>query len=99
MDVANFRKFSSWFIKEHLLGRGLQYVGTRTLDIYLLHYFFLPESLLLYNRQLPVYDSRWLEIIVVLGEAIVVLAVCLIASYVIRLSPFLAHYLFGVQQK
>lgn len=94
-----FRKFASWFTKERLLGRSLQYIGTRTLDIYLLHFFFLPESLLFYNRQLLVYGNKGLEVLVVLGEAFAVLAACLMASHIIRLSPFLAYYLFGVRRQ
>jgi len=99
MVFTFFRQFASWFIKGRPLGRCLQYVGTRTLDIYLLHFFFLPESMLLYNRQLLVYGNKALEAAVVLGESLVVLALCLLASYIIRLSPFLAHYLFGVKPK
>lgn len=99
MVFTFFRKFSSWFTKERFLGRGLQFVGTRTLDIYLLHFFFLPESLLLYNRQILAYDNKMLEVGVVIGEALVVLVVCLIVSYMIRLNPIFAHYLFGVQQR
>lgn len=94
-----FRKFSSWFTKERVIGRSLQYVGTRTLDVYLLHFFFLPESLLYYNRQILTYGNKVLEVVAVLGEALAVLAVCLVVSYAIRLSPFLAHYLFGVGRK
>jgi hypothetical protein len=45
------------------------------------------------------YNSKWVEIGVVMGEALVVLACCLVASYILRLSPFLAKYLFGVKQK
>ena len=99
MVFTFFRYFASWFTKERTLGRSLQYVGTRTLDIYLLHFFFLPESLLSYNRQLLAYNSKWVEIGVVMGEALVVLACCLVVSYILRLSPFLAKYLFGVKQK
>ena len=98
MVFTFFRYFASWFTKERVLGRSLQYVGTRTLDIYLLHFFFLPESMLAYNRQLLTYGNKFLEVSVVLGEALLVLAACLIASYIIRLSPFLAKYLFGVQK-
>ncbi len=98
MVFTFFRYFTSWFMKERVLGRSLQYVGTRTLDIYLLHFFFLPESMLLYNRQLLAYDSKWLEVGVVMGEALVVLACCLTTSYIIRLSPFLTKYLFGVRR-
>jgi len=99
MVFTSFRYFASWFTKERVLGRNLQYVGTRTLDIYLLHFFFLPESWLSYNRQLLTYNSKWVEIAVVMGEALVVLACCLIVSYILRLSPFLAKYLFGVRKK
>jgi peptidoglycan/LPS O-acetylase OafA/YrhL len=99
MVFTFFRKFASLFTKERMLGRSLQYIGTRTLDIYLLHFFFLPESMLLYNRQLLNYGNKILEVAVVMGEALLVLAACLVASYVIRLSPFLGKYLFGVKDK
>lgn len=99
MVFTFFRKFASWFTKDRLAGRALQYVGTRTLDVYLMHFFFLPEFLLLYNRQILPYDNRLLEVAVVLAEALVVLVACLIASYLLRLSPFLAKYLFGVKGK
>lgn len=75
----------------------LKYIGTRTLDIYLLHYFFLPRFLLPYGEQLSAYNSRPLEFLVAMMLALVVLALSLLASYVIRLSPFLGHYLFGVK--
>ena len=75
----------------------LKYIGTRTLDIYLLHYFFLPRFLLAYAPQLSAYDNKFLEFIIALSIALVVVAVCLLVSYLIRLSPFLGHYLFGVK--
>ena len=75
----------------------LTYIGTRTLDVYLLHYFVLPRFLLLYAPQLRVYDSKPLEFVVALVLALMVVAICLLASYLIRLSPILAHYLFGVK--
>ncbi len=80
------------------LSAPLQYVGTRTLDIYLLHYFFLPRFLMPYGEQLRAYDCQFLEFLVVMVVALIVLALSLLASYVIRLSPFLGHYLFGVNR-
>ena len=76
---------------------SLQYVGTRTLDIYLLHYFFLPRFLLVYGEQLRAYDNKLLEFFVALVLALIVVGLCLIASRIIRLSPFLAKYLLGVK--
>ena len=77
----------------HCLG----YIGTRTLDIYLLHYFILPRFLLPYGEQLQAYGSKLLEFFVALALALVIVAVCLLISYIIRLSPFLGHYLFGIK--
>ena len=76
----------------------LKYIGTRTLDIYLLHYFFLPRFLLIYAHQLQAVDSRLLEFVVAILLSLIVVAVCLLVSYVIRLNPFLGHYLFGVKR-
>ena len=92
-----FRSFTLWFTKEKLLGRSLQYVGTRTLDIYLLHYFVLPRFLLLYRDQLFVCDNQVWQFLVAMVLALLVVLVCLIVSYVVRLSPILGHYLFGVK--
>ena len=75
----------------------LKYVGTRTLDIYLLHYFFLPRFLMVYAPHLQAYDSRFVEFVVIMVISLIILVLCLITSYVIRLSPFLGHYLFGAK--
>ena len=75
----------------------LKYVGTRTLDIYLLHYFFLPRFLMAYAPQLQAYDSRLIEFVVIMVISLIILVLCLITSYIIRLSPFLGHYLFGAK--
>ena len=81
----------------HLTFRSLIYIGTRTLDIYLLHYFLLPRFLLPYGEQLRAYDNTPLEFIAALVLALIVVALCLLVSRIIRLSPFLARYLFGVR--
>ena len=91
-----FRLSATWLTKSRL-SRPLQYVGTRTLDIYLLHYFFLPRFLMPYADQLRACDSHLVEFLVIMGVSLIVLSLSLLASYVIRLSPFLGHYLFGVK--
>lgn len=98
MIFTCFRLFSPWLEKIHL-SKPLQYVGTRTLDIYLLHYFFLPRFLISYAGRLQAFDNQVVEFIVILAIALIVLAITLLASYIIRLSPFLGHYLFGVKYK
>ena len=76
----------------------LKYIGTRTLDIYLLHYFFLPRFLLPYGEQLRSWHCRPIEFVAALTLALMVVVACLAASYVLRLSPFLARWLFGVRK-
>ena len=92
-----FRSFSSFFTKDRWLGRSLQYIGTRTLDIYLLHYFLLPKFLILYKDQLQAYNNKMFEFLVAMILAVIVIGLCLLASYVIRINHFLGHYLFGVR--
>ncbi len=77
------------------LCRPLPFIGRRTLDIYLLHYFFLPRFLVAYSPQLLAYDSHLVEALAALGVALPVVALSLLASRVIRYSPFLARWLFG----
>ena len=81
----------------HLPSSILKFVGTRTLDIYLLHYFFLPEFLLPHATPLLTAIPSPLLPIVVLLVALAVLALCLATSYLLRFSPILGRYLFGAK--
>lgn len=94
---TTFRILARYLSKDRWLGCGLQYIGTRTLDVYLLHYFLLPKFLILYSDQLQAYDNRMSEFLVAMTSALVVISLCLFVSYLIRLNPFLGRYLFGVK--
>jgi fucose 4-O-acetylase-like acetyltransferase len=96
MVFTCFRHGISWLEKLHL-SKPLHYVGTRTLDIYLLHYFFLPRFLMPYADQLRTYNSQFIELLVVMAISLIVLTITLLTSFIIRLSPFLGYYLFGVK--
>jgi hypothetical protein len=50
-----------------------------------------------YADQLKAFDSHFVEFWVILGVSLMVLFLSLLASYIIRLSPFIGHYLFGVK--
>ena len=95
--VFTIFRLSTLSLKKLHLSEPLQYVGTRTLDIYLLHYFFLPRFLMPYAGQLKAFASQFLEFWAILAISLIVLSLSLLASYIIRLSPFLGHYLFGVK--
>ena len=90
-----FRHYSDFFSDKTALGRCLQFIGRRTLDIYLLHYFFLPKLPMVgeffrVNRHNFILDTT-----AALAVALVVVAFCVITSQLLRVSPFLKKYLFG----
>lgn len=93
-----FRTYSQHFTSDRMAGRVLQGIGRKTLDIYLLHYFFLP-----YIPQLKgiVSDSKNSVLELLIGGIIsmAVIWVCIIVSNVLRTSPILAKYLFGAKDK
>ena len=99
LTVAFFRHFTDIFSSTVMMGRIMQYIGKRTLDIYLLHYFFM-EPLSTYEI-LNFSDSRlsFLHFVICICLSVLVMAGCLFLSNVLRTSPFLGHYLFGVKVK
>lgn len=97
LSFAFFRKYEDVFSHETRMGRWLQYVGQRTLDVYLLHFFFLPGNLEWLGRYVMGNGNPTVELFVSLAIAIMVVCLCLLMSNIIRLSPTLAHWLFGVK--
>lgn len=91
-----FKKYSSFLCETTFVGKFLQYIGRRTLDIYLLHYFFLPKNVLMLLHN-DVSDPVS-EFVIVGFFSIVTLFFCLVVSGIIRVSPSLAHLLFGVKK-
>ena len=94
-----FMKNENLFTQETRFGRVLQYVGRRTLDIYLLHYFFLPRNLEVVGKFFSTYQNPSLELFVTLALAIAVVTLSLLMSKIIRMSPLLADWLLGVKKK
>ena len=92
-----FRKYEHLFFHDTTVGRSLQYIGTHTLDIYLLHYFFLPHNLQLFGRFFSDFKNPTVELFVSLFLTLIIVAMCLITSNIIRLSPLLAHWVLGVK--
>ena len=93
--VAFFRNYSLWFTKETRIGYTLQYIGVRTLDIYLIHYFFLPKlpDVGVWFKAHP--QNFILEGSVAIAIALLVVAFSILTSNVLRVSPFLKKWLFG----
>lgn len=97
--VMFFRHYKGWFTTEKHTGRVLQYVGKRTLDIYLLHYFFLPkipEVGVWFNGHTRMFA---IDFAISFLVACLIIAFCCLTSHTLRISPFLSEYLFGRKVK
>lgn len=92
-----FRNNQAAFSKERPVGRALQYIGRRTLDVYLIHYFLLPRQLGKVTTVFTDHPMPIIEAAVSLLIALIIVAASLLISNIIRLSPFLAHWLFGAK--
>lgn len=97
--MTTFKKYNKLFSKETKVGRLLQFIGTRTLDIYLLHYLFLPYNLVMVGDFFKLNVNPLLEFFISVLLALLVIAVCLAVSAVVRTSSVLATLLFGVKSK
>ncbi len=90
-----FRYYQQYFTKQTVIGRSLQYIGRRTLDIYLIHFFFLP-SLPSVGSFFKLYRHNFVtDITASVLFALLVIGFCIITSNILRISPFLKKWLFG----
>lgn len=84
-----YSSYNTWY------GKALIYIGQRTLEIYLVHYFVLPYHIEKMGNLLHVYEYPIICLIVSLILSAFVIIFSLLISWPIRLSPFLAKLLFG----
>ena len=94
-----FRIHQDWFKKEKLIGRSLQYVGRRTLDVYLLHYLLLPTNLKIHFTFLVDRPAPVIEFAITIIVTLIVVMGCLAISRILRMSSFLSYLLFGVKKQ
>ncbi len=99
ITFAGFRKYQETFNSTHKLGRVMQFVGRRTLDIYLLHYFFITDSIATIFKDIPFAEAPFMGFVGSLIVSILVIAACLFVSQILRISPFVSQHLFGTKKK
>ena len=99
VSFAFFRKYEEAFHQNTLIGKSLQYIGRRTLDVYLLHFFFLPSNLQIVGAFFKDNSNPTIELFMSLAISLMTVALCLLTSNIIRLSPLLAHWVLGVKSK
>lgn len=78
-------------------GKQLAYMGTRSLDIYVIHYFFLMSLSNLFPSDL--LNNITLQVFVPLFLALMVIALSLFTSQIIRSSDWLALLLLGQRKR
>ena len=93
--VMFFRHYSAWFSKQTIVGKCLQYIGTRTLDIYLLHFLFLPNLKMVGGFFSDYRKNFVLDTTLSVAVGLLVIGFCLITSNILRVSPIFRKYLFG----
>ena len=83
------------YINNSKIGKCMQFVGRRTLDIYLLHYFFVHDSMSWIVGH--GVDSPTLLFIISIFTSIVIIGISLLLSKFLRTNPLLGKILFGVK--
>lgn len=91
-----FRSYRAWFDKGTPVSNCMSFVGSRTLDIYYLHYFFIPD-LGFMKGWMSQGPGNHIVVMLTVGLVIsaIVIVLCLLISAILRSSPFLASWLFG----
>lgn len=93
--IMMFRHYKEHFTQESIIGKQLQYIGTRTLDIYLLHFLFLPKLPAIGMILDANHPNFVLDIVLAVSVALIVIAFCCLTSNILRISPLFSELLFG----
>ena len=90
-----FRHYKEYFTKLSPIGASLQYIGRRTLDIYLIHFLFMPQlpSVGDFFKSYP--HNFVLDIVLSVILGLVIIGFSIITSNILRISPFFKKWLFG----
>lgn len=93
-----FYHYQDFFNKDTCFNRALLFIGRRTLDIYLIHYFLLPNLQFLKPLLEPT-NMMLIQFTLATLISIIIIFLCLLISNVIRTSDYLGHYLLGAKLK
>ncbi|MBO5444944.1 MAG: acyltransferase [Muribaculaceae bacterium] len=91
-----FRSYRDYFDRDGMVSTVMTKVGSRTLDVYYLHYFFIPD-LGFMKGFLSTGHGNTIVGMLTTGLVIsaLVVALCMLVSSLLRTSPLLASWLFG----
>lgn len=95
MVFMYFRHYSQYFTKLSPIGASLQYIGRRTLDIYLIHYLFMPNLPTIGSFFNQYHHNFAIDTTLSVLIALLVIGFSIITSNILRISPFFKKWLFG----
>ena len=90
-----FRHYHHYFPLLSVIGASLQYIGRRTLDIYLIHFLFMPNLPTIGTYFNQYRHNFAIDTTLSLLIALIVIGFSIIASNILRVSPFFKKWLFG----
>lgn len=96
-----FEYYKDFFSCKTKVGKCLNYIGRNTLEIYLIHYFFI-FNLIPFAAFIPIniLQSSWvIELFIFLLIAVCVVCLCLGVVKLVRVSSILDSLLFGFRKK
>jgi len=93
-----FYQSREYWAKDSGISRLLQFVGRRTLDIYMIHYFFILPAIPSLSDIFAANNNDALVLIVGGTLTFAVLAFTLLFSYILRTSRVFRVWLFGVKE-
>ena len=98
--LVTFRSYRDWFDSGNTVSNVMCTVGSRTLDIYYLHYFFIPDLGFMKGFLSAGHGNSILAMLTIgLTISALVVALCMLVSAVLRSSPLLASWLFGASDR
>lgn len=90
-----FRHYHHYLTSQTVVGRSMQYIGRRTLDIYLIHYLFMPH-LPEVGAFFKIYQHNFIiDTTLSLIIAFLIIGFSILTSNILRISPFFKKWLFG----
>lgn len=95
MVFMYFRHYQQYFTKLTVVGSMLQYIGRRTLDIYLIHFLFLPNLPTIGTFFNQFTNNFVIDTTLSVLIALIVIGFSIITSNILRVSPFFKKWLFG----
>lgn len=94
--VIMFFGSASKFSDESRMSRLLRFIGRRTLDIYMIHYFLIPD-LSFFKPWISSGNMIVFQLLIGIAVTVMIVALSLLVSSILRRNRYMESWLFGVR--